>query len=139
MRAIVGDGGPPVANFAGGAAVARAARAELGAGRGRDAARERKNGECWEKRSCWGLKTGEACARGGHGTPPDRRRRHALATRRGMPDAVGRIRAQGGRRQRAGVGWAVASELGRGEGAGAVRSAGLASADGLEVRRWPVK
>ena len=39
---IKGNGGAPVANFAGGAAVAMAARAELGAGRGREAARERK-------------------------------------------------------------------------------------------------
>ena len=46
---------------------------------------------------------------------------------------------EGRRRQRAGVGWAVASELGRGEGAGTVRSAGPASADGPEVRRRPVK
>ena len=72
--------------------------------------------------------------------PPGRRRRHALATRRGMPDAVRRVCARGGEgRQRAGMGWAVASELGRGEGAGAVRSAGPASADGPEVRRRPVK
>ena len=114
MCVIAGNGGPPAANFAGGATVARAARAELGAGRGRDAARERKNGECWEKRSCWGLKTGEARARGDHGTPPSWRRRHALATRRGMPDAVGRVRARGGeRRQRAGVGWAEAKARAR--------------------------
>ena len=114
MRAIVGDGGPPAANFAGEAVVARAARAELGAGRGRDAVRERKNGECWEKRSCWGLKTGEESARGGHGTPPGRRRRHALATRRGMPDAVRRVHAcEGERRQRAGVCWAEAKARAR--------------------------
>ena len=42
-----------------------------------------------------GFKMGEARARGGHGTPPGRRRRHALATWRGVPDAVGRVRARG--------------------------------------------
>ena len=61
-----------------------------------------------------GLKTGEARARGGHGTPPGRRRRHALATRRGMPDAVGRVCARGGEgRQRTGVGWAEAKARAR--------------------------
>ena len=118
MRTIVGDGGPPTANFADGAAVARAAQVELGVGRGRDAARERENGECWEKRSCWGLKMGETRARGGHGTPPGRRRRHALATRRGMPDAVRHVRARGGEKTARGRG------LGRGERAGPRRRRG---------------
>ena len=112
MCSIAGNGGPSATNFAGGAAVAMAARVELGVGRGRDAARERKNGECWEKQSCWGLKTGKARARGGHGTPPGRRRRHALATRRGMPDAVRHVRARGGEKTARGRG------LGRGERAG---------------------
>jgi hypothetical protein len=36
--------------------------------------------------------------RGGHRTPPGRCRRHALATRRGEPDTVGRVRPRGRRR-----------------------------------------
>ena len=50
-----------------------------------------------------------------------------------------RLGAARGNRRDFGAEAGRASELGRGEGAGAVRSAGLASADGLEVRRWPVK
>jgi hypothetical protein len=114
---IVCDGGPPTTNFAGGATVARAARAELGAGRGRDAVLERKNGEGREERSCWGLKTGEARARGGHGRHPA-----GVAGMRSPRGAACLTRtdasARGGRRRRAGVAWAAEARLGRGRGAG---------------------
>ena len=113
VRLIAGNGGAPAANFAGGAAVAMAAREQSSVRAKQRGNAGEKNEKRREKRSYGGLKTGEARARGGHRKQPGRRCRHALATRRGMPDAVGRIRAQGGRRQRAGVGWAEAKARAR--------------------------
>jgi hypothetical protein len=74
--------------------------------------KERVRSEPRHKHDAEGV--GGRMGHGGHRTPPGRRRRHALATRRGSPDAVGRVRARG-RRRRAGVGLGHGGQAGPGE------------------------
>jgi hypothetical protein len=81
--------------------------------------KERVRSEPRRERDAEGV--GGRVGRGGHRTPPGRRRRHALATRRGSPDAVGRVRARAGGDDARAWAWATEARLGRGRGAGAGR------------------
>ena len=77
---------------------------------------------------------------GGHGTPPGRRHRHALATRHGVPDAVGR----GAREEKTARGWtgpwrASWAEAKAGERAAGAEAGRAACAAGPKARRRPTK